>query len=102
EHRLHPIDTPIFDLERLHERERVRPLEKRPMLLAVGRLVMDEGVVVIEEARRDDDAALLVDERIATLAHAFVDAKQTEPELCLASLGDRCGTEAASRRADPV
>src|SRR6185437_9060428 len=52
--------------------------------------------------RRDDDAALLVDERVAPLTHTFVDAVETEPELCLATLRDRGGAEAAPRRADAV
>src|SRR5690606_2454656 len=84
-----PMDLAVLDLERLDQRDRVRPLEHRAHLAAVGEQITVERVRVIEEARRDDDLPLLVDERIAPFADTLVDAIDAEPELLLAALRDR-------------
>ncbi len=68
-------------------------LRSLPSVVIVG----IEGVRVIEEAGRDDDTTLLVDQRITTLADALVDAIQTELELILAALRRRAGGSRRSR-----
>src|SRR5690606_1457755 len=100
-----PVDLAVLDLERLDQRDRVRPLQDRAHLAAVGQRVAVERVRVIEEAGRDDDLPFLVDQRITALADALVDSIDTEPELLLAALRDgarRARAAAAASRADAV
>src|SRR5690606_4401826 len=85
------LDLAIDDLEGFHDRERVGPFEQRLHGTAIGQLILVEAVVMIEEGRADDDAALLVDDREAALAQLLVDAVDAELELLLAAFRDSGG-----------
>src|SRR5690606_3528710 len=105
EHRVDAVDLAVLDLERLDQRDRVRPLQHRAHLAAVGQRVAVERVRVVEEAGRDDDLPLLVDQREAALANALGDPVDAEPKLLLAAWRDApraARAAAAARRPDAV
>ncbi len=102
EHDLDAIDHAVADLEGLHEHDGVRPLQGGAVGLPIVREVRVDGIVVVEERRRQNDPALLVHEGEAALAHALVDSIQPQLELRLAPLRIRRGAKAALSGADPV
>src|SRR5690606_23345280 len=67
---LDALDGAVADLEQIDDAVRVRVLDRDRMLAAVARLVLDEARGVVEEGERNDDAALLVDDRITPRTHA--------------------------------
>src|SRR5262245_34778677 len=72
EERLHLPQLSIDDLEQLHEMKRVRAADRRLEHRAIRQLVLAEFSRVIDEAHREHEPALFVDQRKASCAQAIV------------------------------
>src|SRR5690606_38446400 len=85
EYRLDAMDGAIAHTECLDQRDGVRPLQRGAHLTPVGELVAVPLIRMVEETGGHYHAALDVDDRIAALADALVDAVDAELELGLAA-----------------